>query len=449
MFSKINKKLLSVLSISLLVHVVALIILGTVIVINIVTRDEEIFEAPPAVQAITPPKKQYQVSLEKLKNKTSSAKLSPIVTKQISKLNIPSIDVKVSPSTNTTFSTDDVGLNKGFSSLGDAGNINFKELAEIKLFGIESTGEKFFILIDASNNMLIDSRGGIPGYKYVKEKVLEVVNGLPSGVLFNVAFYNNTKVDMFSQKMLRASDDNKSRLQAWMAPVNSDSLSKDLNNNAIINSEIEPVAKNLAYTPKALNAAFGQNPDNIFLLTSGWAYMGRLYSIHKDRERWGEYLIKKEGFSNKEVEEYYEKGLPLWDQHSKDRQDHVNAKLNKINAERAKKGLPPKVLNLNEFNKLAADFPSFKKYSNGMDFPIPPGIDKDIVQDYINNMVEEFYESKNLKPPVLNTIGFFTDKPNDKLKEKEKEDASWLRSIARRLDGKFEDVRLAKQIRNL
>lgn len=446
---KINKKLLSVLSISLLVHVVALVILATVIVINIVTREEEIFEAPPVVQSITPPKKQYQVSLEKLKNKTSSAKLNPIAVTTISQVNIPSLDVVINPSTKVSVSVASNGLDNGFSSLGAGSNMNFKDMAEIKLFGIESTGQKFFILIDASANMLFDKRGGIPGYQYVKEKVVEVVDNLPPGVLFNVAFFDSRKVNVLHPEMLRASDQNKARLKAWIEPVNKERVTGAMKGNGDWDRSIEPLKGASTYIPRALNVAMKQKPDNIYLMTTGWGEMGNLYSLN-DRENWGAILKSKHRYSDKDLDYYFNVQVPAWFKGSTLRNNYVNEQLTKINKKREEKGLPPKVLTPKERNEIAAKYKSLAELGldpqKRQDFIAPPSINKDMIADYIENLAKEFYLKNDMKPPVLNTIGFFTRNPDDKTKEVEKSNESWLRSLARKLDGKFDDVRLAKNI---
>ena len=451
MFKKINKKLLTVLSISFFLHLIAGIVATVWVVINIVTKDEKIFEAPPPAQSITPPKKEYQVSLDKLKKKTSSTKLNPIVAKNISKLNVPSVDVNVqTPNVKVQMNTGtDRGLDAGFTTLGGSG-MEFGNFAKIQLFGIESSGERFFILVDASPDMVVDERGGLPAYNYVKDRIVEVIEGLPSGVLFNVGVFDSGRVYTFSSEMMRASEENKQRLDAWIDPINKENYTGTLGNNAKFDNTIEPLLGNAHFMARALNEVMRQGPDNIFVLTTGWHYMGHIFNIHNEREEWGKYLKRYHGYNDKEVTEYYDEIYPLWQKYHQEKRDFGNIELEKENKIRLSKNMPPRVLGSGEIWRYARDkgFPDWAKYSKGKKFPLPPAVERNHFDDYIEELSKKFYVANDKKPPILNTIMFLArDVEDPKLVEQDKNDEKWMRRLAGRYDGKFDKVKLAETIK--
>lgn len=451
MLQKINKKLLTVLSISFFLHLVAVLVATVFVVLHIVRKDDVILEAPSLPQSITPPKTEYQVSLDKLKKKTSPARLSPIVAKTVTDLSAPTITINPqSPVVSVHLNTNaDKSFADGFRSLAGSG-IGLTTFAKVKLFGIETDGERFFILVDASRDLVTDERGGLPAYHFVKERIVEVIENLPSGVQFNVAVFDNRDVYTFSSEMMRASEENKERLHAWIEPINKETYTGTLGNNANFDSTVEPLFANARFMARALNEAMRQRPDNIFVLTTGWHHMGHMFNIHSDQVAWSEYLRRYHDYSDQEVEEYYAEIYPLWKKYHGEKRDFADKELARENKIREQKGMPARILGTAEFGKYAEGkgFPDWAKYSNGKKFPLPPRVERSHFDDYIDELAKRFYVSEGKTPPRLNNIVFLArDTQDAKQIDQNKNDEAWLRRLAGRYDGKFDKVKLAETIK--
>lgn len=157
---------------------------------------------------------------------------------------------------------------------------------QVEFFGIRAEGEKFIFVIDASPGMLTPETGGLPAYSYIKETLRKTVAKLPAAVLYNVILYDGEKVYQFRPQLVPATKENSAALSGWLQPINKDLALRgltDKQNN--YRRPAEPyqsaVGSDAANWLLALQSAFEQRADNVFILCADWGKHG--ISLEKRR----------------------------------------------------------------------------------------------------------------------------------------------------------------------
>jgi hypothetical protein len=147
-------------------------------------------------------------------------------------------------------------------------------LPQIDFFGIRAEGEKFVFIIDASPGMLAKETGGLPTYSYIKDRVRKTIVELPSVVLYNVILYDGQKIFQFRPQMVPATKANSAAFGAWIQPVNTNGnhagLAEEQNNYRRAESYQTAVGIDATCWLLALQSAFEQRPDNVFILSDEW-----------------------------------------------------------------------------------------------------------------------------------------------------------------------------------
>ena len=266
--------MIEVIGVSLIVHLVAIIGLGSYTIYTALVPDEPELEAPPPPEKIETQKLQQQVRLQQ-QQRRSSRPVQKITVTNVSSVNLPDLSVNM-PTVDTKVA---VGGNYGAGRLDDditGGGIDFSKSA-VDFFGIKSTGERVTFIVDASNYMLVDEKGGIPAYNIIKDEIAKMVNKLSSGTLFNVIFYNGGTLQAYSTKLLPATRQNKELFKEWLKPINKDFASKGklTNNLSILNKDIKPMTTKANNWVKALQVAMEQGSDSINLMVASWQFHGR------------------------------------------------------------------------------------------------------------------------------------------------------------------------------
>jgi hypothetical protein len=148
----------------------------------------------------------------------------------------------------------------------------------INFFGIRAESEKAVFIIDASSAVLDPRSGGSAAYDYVKAELVKLVSGMKPAMLFNVILYDRQRVFLFRPNSVPASEQTARELAEWIRPVNNESsapgLSKDQDNYVRPEPYRTAVGSDAAAWLLALQAAFEQRPDNVFLLCAGWGQHG-------------------------------------------------------------------------------------------------------------------------------------------------------------------------------
>lgn len=363
-FASHSKSSAAVISVG--IHAVLLVIALSFVAVTVIQKDEQSFEAKP----VTRPKmqlKKLQVPVNIKKKKTQKPKLRKrLVVKP--KLNQSVPDIKMPEITGVKG-----GMGSAGTGLGGAGSLGFS-MPEINIFGVKGKGEKVFIILNAGNRMMLDELGGIPAYELIKEELVQVLGGLSSTVLFNIAIYFPDEAYVLYPKMVPATDANVAKVKEWIKPLNTfydgkakygpDTLgSGGMRISGSGNDLLAPPIKSCRYWARPAMLSMSQQADVVFLLTQGWGAL--LYT-------------PPDASMNKD-----------WSAAKQERYRRDSAKANRLaeedNSARASKGLPPRVFG-NRWDKM-------RHYVPGIEFPPKPQMVKYGVKDMYEAMNAKYAET--------------------------------------------------------
>jgi len=291
------------------------------------------------------------------------------------------------------------GVGDGFgggTSLGEGlgGSLGFG-VSSVNFFGIKSSGESVFFLVDASQLILVDEKGGIPAYTKVKEELASMIGRLSPATLFNIAFFhgwNQPHVNLFSQQMLTATEQDVSRVARWADPINKEFNLATIGpggNNYRPKQSFEPMQNPMGLT-RALIAAMERQPDTIFIICPLWHSSRRPRTDREEREyqKW---------IASPDYKKY-------WTEPVQKAREH----LERLNEARRKKGMPPRVeTNLAGYAR------------NVLKLEVRHPIHHDIWWTFddnlktIRNAIVEYYRKENKNPPVINIIAFAGEDEKD------------------------------------
>ena len=133
--------LATVLIISAGLHVVALVVFGTVKFVTAALREEPVLEAPPIAP---PPQKEpeYTVNIKQRNESTPPPRPPAIVVNNPSELDIPALDIDVNIDSSSV-------VGRGGGGFGGGGLAGMREMAmDINFFGASASGTDFAILMD-------------------------------------------------------------------------------------------------------------------------------------------------------------------------------------------------------------------------------------------------------------------------------------------------------------
>ncbi len=272
---KMDPVLFLVLVISGGVHAVAALVFGSMVMYKAMKIEEPEFVAPPKKQL--PPKKiQYKVQT-KTKSKPKPRK---ITVNNVSKINMPKIDVKMPRLTQKTDFTNitSMGSMGGFGGggLGMSGKA-------VTLLKVQAKGERFLFMVDASARTMNPIKGGFDAFDTVRTEIVRLMKTIPSSIVFNMAFvegYSNSgrvmnrpNFQFFKPSLLAATDKVKVEFEKWIHSINTE---EDFQNGklGLGNSNWKPsVYMSDLRQPGELitaQAAIEQKADVVFFINGGW-----------------------------------------------------------------------------------------------------------------------------------------------------------------------------------
>lgn len=329
--------------ISIGIHALLIVAALSFVAVKVITKEEQVFEAKP----VNRPKmqlKKLQVPVNVKKKKTKKPKLRKrIVVKP--KLNQAVPDIKMPEISGVKGG---IGAGAG-GGLGGGGGLGFT-MPEINVFGVKGTGEKIFIILDSTSNMMVDKMGGIPSYTLIKDELVKILGNLSSTVLFNIAVYDvGPSLTLFPQ-MVPASDANVAKVKTWLDPLNAVSKGMGDKDYGVKTLGDVPGAERIRgdYKIGALQThrewvapiitSMQQQADVVFLLSHGWGTL------------------------------WYDKETIKWSEDSKARWEQAKVdgkkKLAKENDQRREKGQAPRVFK--------DDRSMVKTYFPGVELPPVP-----------------------------------------------------------------------------
>ncbi len=332
-------------------HVLLLVFAGSIVAVHYVQKMNAEFVS----ENIERPKLerrqlQMPVKMQNLQKKSQRPKVTTrMATAASSTFALPDMAGMGQPGQAGSFARVNTGNESGgrdLSKMGSAGSLGFGA-SSVNFFGAKSSGEKIVFVISASKWMVEDGKGGFTTYKFVKDRINQMVSGMKAATLFNVVLYNQetsgkTTVAVFSPQLVPASQAAKKQLLAWLEPINTGTanigkIPANYNPPVVYESDI---AKDAATWLKAVQAAMEQGADNIFVLCAGWE-IHTLSGVQREKLfGWSAEKVKKfnedRGWPPARVAEYYKKIQEIY---AKGREI-----LAKENAARVAKGLPLKVV---------------------------------------------------------------------------------------------------------
>ncbi|VGO18686.1 hypothetical protein SCARR_00739 [Pontiella sulfatireligans] len=307
--------------VSLAVHAALILVALSFVAVTVITKDEQKFEGKPVKRPKMTMKK-LQVPVNIKKKKVQKPKLRKRIVVQPKMNQMP--DIKMPEIT---------GVKGGLGSvagdgLGGAGGVGFS-MPEIELFGIKSKGEKVFIILDASGDMMVDEIGGIPAYEIIKEELVRILEGLNSTVLFNIAVYGGGDYTLFLN-LVPASAGNVAKVKKWLEPLNA--LTKDMGDKDYgpktlgpggisipWGNQIEPLESSIGYWARPMVRAMEQQADSVFVLSCSWGFLA---------------------YKTDDAEVWSESKMTRW----KEKVELSKIKFKEDNDLRREKGEPPRVL---------------------------------------------------------------------------------------------------------
>jgi hypothetical protein len=208
---------------SLAVHVFALVVFGSIKLVQYLTKEETVFEAPPPSKTYEPRKVELKVKVQKRQRSSSRPAVVPrMVSTRPSNISLP--EIKVDPKVvSTTFQPKfkavsgkgmGAGLGTGYGTSGFGEGVS-----SVNFFGIQARGERIGVLVAVSISMVEDERGGIPGFARVKARVGEVVDALREGTLFTVIAFADG-CDRMSTELKYASNATRNEAKAFIRAYN-------------------------------------------------------------------------------------------------------------------------------------------------------------------------------------------------------------------------------------
>lgn len=327
--------------ISLGIHAILIVVAISFVAVTVIQKEDQTFEAKP----VSRPKmqlKKLQVPVNIKKKKTQKPKLRKrIVVKP--KLNKTMPDIKMPEITGVKGG---IGSGAG-TGLGGGGGLGFS-MPEINIFGVKGKGEKIFIILNASDWMMVDELGGIPAYELIKEELVKVLGGLSPTILFNIAVYFPDEAYVLFPSLVPASATNVEKVKEWITPLNTfdqatakarygpSTLGRG--GQKIRGDLLAPPIKSIRYWARPTMLAMEQQADVVFALTESWGAL--LYTPPEGTAAaWPEAKRARYERDRAEAEKKY-------------RED---------NKQRAGRGQPPRVFK----NK----FEMMRNYVPGIEFP--------------------------------------------------------------------------------
>lgn len=128
-----------VLMVSLILHIVAIIIFGTIKFVSEVLREETVFEAAPIEQP------EYQVNIQQRTKSTPPPRPPAIAVNRPSDLDVPALDIDLNVESSAVYGRSAGGFGGGLAGVRDmAVDVNF--------FGASASGTNFAVLMDMTQS---------------------------------------------------------------------------------------------------------------------------------------------------------------------------------------------------------------------------------------------------------------------------------------------------------
>lgn len=453
---KMNPMLLNVLLISGGVHAVALFILGSITVYKYIIPDEAKFEEPSPVAEEQPPP---EVKIEIKQQPPKQQAMQSLRMRQVGNIAVSAVDVNL-PNMQESFTVSaGMGGFGGGSLLGGTSGTLGIGMSDISVFGLKTRAERVLFVVDASRMMVTDSKGGLRGYKFIKDEITDMVGNLSAGTLFNVILVDGFITKFMKPQLVPAGQKVHQELIQWIAPINSnarnaglggsDDWAKTRGDQKLRTLTEEDVHQDIIKWPNqpsneiafATQLALEQDVDAIFFMS------GYHRGFHKVRRR----LSAKEeaDWQKRSTSPEY---LEQMAAHEKEMPEMANRRANKmakINKERKEKGLPPRILSSVfgyhwDTKELGLEWKNERPELEPYHLTEPSELEK-----YFKAVIEVLYANQRGTPPSVNVLLFLAgDEEMDKKWEDHIDDYTDLFRGKNRIIRGFNEIKSARSSSN-
>jgi hypothetical protein len=453
---KINPMLLNVLLISGGVHAVALFILGSITVYKHIIPDEAQFEEPsPVVEEQPPPEVKIEIKQQPPKQQA----MQSLRMRQVGNIAVSAVDVNL-PNMQESFTVSaGMGGFGGGSLLGGTSGTLGIGMSDISVFGLKTRAERVLFLVDASRLMLVDSKGGIGGYKFIKDEITDMVGNLSAGTLFNVILVDGFITKFMKPQLVPAGQKVHQELIQWIAPINSNArnaglggsddwvktrgdqklktLTEEVVHQDILRWHNQP-SNEIAF---ATQLALEQDVDAIFFI-SGY---------HRGFDKVRRKLTAKEE-ADWEKRKTSPEFLEQMAAHKKEMPEMANRRRNKmakINKERKEKGLPPRILGgvfgyYEDTKELGLEWKNDRPKLEPYHLAEPRDL-----ENYFKAVIKVLYANKRGTLPSVNVLLFLAgDEEMDKKWEDHLDDYTDLFRGKNRIIRGFDEIKIARSSSN-
>ena len=194
------------------------------------------------------------------------------------------------------------------------GNRSGVKASSVNFFGVKGEGTNVYFVIDLSDSMLEEERGGVAGFAAVKNNLKQMIRSLDEGTRFNVVAYGASGADLFQPASVPASADMKKSAEDFISKYNLSSEKKGTIDNkyrpkipefGLIRGD-KGTGKVTTRLDLGLLAAFEGLADTIFLITDGKAPV--VAEDHREEAR----QASKDAAISSEDRAKYEKDIGEW-----------------------------------------------------------------------------------------------------------------------------------------
>ena len=450
---KLNPMLINVLIISGAAHILALLILGGITVVKYIIPDDAEFEEPPAIEEVEAPK-EVQVDI-KPPPPTPQKQMGKLQMRPMANIAVSSVNVDL-PNMDQSFTVSaGVGELGGNLMGGSHGAMNIG-MSNLNVFGLKSKGEKVLFVIDAGEEMLFDSKGGINSYNTIKDEITSMVGNLSAGTLFNVMLFDWNGYSLFKPQLVASGTSITSELEQWIAPINSSIKNAgSIPNKKLLDAKAElegferfyaGIKQHIYQDNSRTQKLLEMKVDAIFYITgrhSGYTNF-RLGYLPKELE-----ALKTKFAQEQELNKTDPDRIALIQARKAEEAEllkTVKKKLATLNEQRAAKGIPPKVIGghlPSQMKFFGLSYKTAEPPPTGLHIPPHSLARENDTRKYFKRLTKKLYLDLGDRPPSINII-LFLAKDEEYPANIEKS----VKQLVRDFNGKMKIIRGLSQIKS-
>jgi len=254
-----NGILTLVIAISVGLHVIALVAFGAFKIVESITREEQVFQAPP-IEAVPQEEPEYTLNIEQRNQSSSPPRPNPI-TVDTPDLDLPALNIDVNVESTSTYGRG----TGGFGSGTGAGSIREMAIGNLNMFGKEFAGgsDRVMFVIDMSGSMVMNQRG-VEGYKIVVKEIVDTIKKMEGNGSFNIIAFAGDS-DIFRGSWADATPERITEAEEWLMKRDPSPYMIEAKGG----KPDWPKKHQGTFAGEALRKAFSKRPNSIIFLSDG------------------------------------------------------------------------------------------------------------------------------------------------------------------------------------